>query len=195
MSDKDQKVAALLNKPEWQEERRKLRAMLLDCQLAEDVKWGKLCYSFQNNNVAIIFGLKAYCALGFFKGSLLKDTQNILVAPGENSQAMRQIRFTQAREIDQLKNTIIAYIQEATELEKAGLKVEFTEKHELTYPDEFQLALDGNSALKVAFEALTPGRQRGYILHFTSAKQSSTRVSRIEKCIPGILKGNGLNDR
>lgn len=195
MSDKDQKVAALLNKPEWQEERRKLRAMLLDCQLAEDVKWGKLCYSFQNNNVAIIFGLKAYCALGFFKGSLLKDTQNILVAPGENSQAMRQIRFTQAREIDQLKNTIIAYIQEATELEKAGVKVEFTEKHELTYPDEFQLALDGNSALKVAFEALTPGRQRGYILHFTSAKQSSTRVSRIEKCIPGILKGNGLNDR
>lgn len=189
------KVNALLNKTQWQEERKKLRAMLLDCQLTEDVKWGKLCYSFRETNVTMIYGMKAYCALGFFKGSLLKDPKGILVAPGEHSQAMRQVRFTQAQEIDALEATLKAYLHEAIDVEKAGLAVDFREKHELTYPEEFQLTLDGHPALKAAFEALTPGRQRGYILHFSGAKQSSTRVSRIEKCIPSILEGKGLNDR
>ncbi len=189
------KVDALLNKPEWQEERKNLRALLLDCRLDEEVKWGKLCYLFQNNNVAVIFGMKAYCALGFFKGSLLEDPKGILVAPGEHSQAMRQIRFTQARDIHEQENTIRAYIQDAIELEKAGAKVDFSEKHELEYPEELQVALAGNVALKTAFEALTPGRKRGYILHFSGAKQSSTRASRIEKCIARILDGKGMHDR
>ncbi|WP_231489695.1 YdeI/OmpD-associated family protein [Billgrantia saliphila] len=184
-----------MSKPEWQEERKKLRALLLDCRLDEEVKWGKLCYSFQNNNVALIFGMKAYCALGFFKGSLLKDPEGILVAPGEHSQAMRQIRFTGAHEIDAMQETLKAYLHKAIEVEKAGLVVDFKEKHELQYPEEFQQALEGNAALKAAFEALTPGRQRGYILHFSGAKQSSTRTSRIEKCVPGILQGKGFNDR
>ncbi|MGR4069269.1 YdeI/OmpD-associated family protein [Billgrantia sp. C5P2] len=195
MKTTNPKVEALLNKTEWQEERNKLRAILLDCELSEDVKWGKLCYSFQDSNVAIIFAMKAYCALGFFKGSLLKDPESILVAPGENSQAMRQVRFTQEQEIDALAPTLKAYLQEAIEVEKAGLTVDFKEKHELEYPEEFQVALDGNAALKTAFEALTPGRQRGYILHFSGAKQSNTRTSRIEKCVPTILAGKGLNDR
>ncbi|MGQ4878968.1 YdeI/OmpD-associated family protein [Billgrantia sp. LNSP4103-1] len=195
MKTTNPKVEVLLNKAEWQAERQKLRAILLDCDLSEDVKWGKLCYSFQNNNVALIFGMKAYCAIGFFKGSLLKDTQRILVAPGEHSQAMRQIRFTQAREIDEGESTINAYIQEAIELEKAGSKVEFAEKHELEYPEELQVMLEGNHSLKAAFEALTPGRQRGYVLYFSGAKQSSTRASRIEKCIPKILAGKGMHDR
>ncbi|NIC06167.1 YdeI/OmpD-associated family protein [Billgrantia bachuensis] len=191
MKTTNPKVEALLSKTEWQEERKKLRAMLLECGLSEDVKWGKLCYSFQGSNVAIIFAMKAYCALGFFKGSLLKDPEGILVAPGEHSQAMRQVRFTHAQEIDALESTLKAYLHEAIEVEKAGLTVEFKEKHELEYPEEFQVALDGNAALKAAFEALTPGRQRGYILHFSGAKQSSTRTSRIEKCVPNILAGKG----
>ncbi len=189
------KVEALLNKTEWQEERKKLRAVLLDCQLDEELKWGKLCYSFQKVNVAMIFGMKTYCALGFFKGSLLQDPEGILVAPGEHSQAMRQIRFAQTQEIDAREATLKAYLQEAVDVEKAGLSVDFKEKHELEYPEEFRLVLDDNAALKAAFEALTPGRQRGYILHFSGAKQSSTRTSRIEKCIPSILEGKGLNDR
>ncbi|WP_111415053.1 YdeI/OmpD-associated family protein [Billgrantia lactosivorans] len=195
MKTTNPKVAALLNKAEWQEEKKKLRAMLLECGLGEDVKWGKLCYSLQGNNVAIIFAMKSYCAFGFFKGSLLKDPEGILVAPGEHSQAMRQVRFTQAQEIDALAATLKAYLHEAIAIEKAGLTVDFKEKHELEYPEEFQVALDGNAALKAAFEALTPGRQRGYILHFSGAKQSSTRASRIEKCVPTILAGKGLNDR
>lgn len=189
------KVETLLSQTQWHEERKKLRAMLLDCQLDEGVKWGKLCYSVQNGNVAMIFGMKGYCALGFFKGSLLKDPKGILVAPGEHSQAMRQIRFAQAQEIDALEPVLRAYLHEAIDVEKAGLSVDFKEKHELEYPEEFQLVLDGNAALKAAFEALTPGRQRGYILHFSGAKQSSTRTSRIEKCIPSILEGKGLNAR
>ncbi|RCV88356.1 YdeI/OmpD-associated family protein [Billgrantia montanilacus] len=195
MKTTNPKVEALLNKTEWQEERKKLRAMLLDCELDEDVKWGKLCYSFQDSNVAVIFAMKAYCALGFFKGSLLKDPEGILVAPGENSQAMRQVRFTQVQEIDALTPTLKAYLHEAIDVEKAGLTVDFKEKHELEYPEEFQVALDGNAELKAAFEALTPGRQRGYILHFSGAKQSSTRTSRIEKCVSSILEGKGLNGR
>lgn len=195
MNDTNPKVEALLSQPQWHEERKKLRAIALSCQLSESMKWGKLCYSVQSGNVAMIFGMKEYCALGFFKGSLLKDPEGVLVAPGEHSQAMRQLRFTQAEEIDAQSATLSAYLNEAIELEKAGAKVDFSEKHELTYPEELRAALDGNAALKAAFEALTPGRQRGYILHFSGAKQASTRVARIEKCTPDILVGNGLNGR
>ncbi|WP_234269639.1 YdeI/OmpD-associated family protein [Billgrantia ethanolica] len=195
MNETNPKVEALLSQPQWHDERKRLRAIALSCQLRESVKWGKLCYSVQNGNVAIIFSMKDYCALGFFKGSLLKDPADILVAPGEHSQAMRQFRFTQLSEIEAQAAILEAYLLEAIELEKAGAKVDFSEKHELTYPEEFQTALDGNAALKAAFEALTPGRQRGYILHFSGAKQSSTRASRIEKCMPDILAGKGLNSR
>ena len=195
MNDTNPKMEALLGQPQWHEEREKLRAIALSCQLTESVKWGKLCYSVQDGNVAMIFGMKEYCALGFFKGSLLKDPVRILVAPGEHSQAMRQARFTQLSEIESQAAVLEAYLHEAIELEKAGAKVDFIEKHELTYPEELQAALDASTALKAAFEALTPGRQRGYILHFSGAKQSSTRVSRIEKCTPDILAGKGLNGR
>jgi uncharacterized protein YdeI (YjbR/CyaY-like superfamily) len=195
MNDTNPKVEALLSQPQWHNERKRLRAIALSCQLTESVKWGKLCYSAQNGNVAIIFSMKDYCALGFFKGSLLKDPEGILVAPGEHSQAMRQARFTQLSEIEAQAAILEAYLLEAIELEKAGAKVDFSEKHELAYPAELQTALDGNAALKAAFEALTPGRQRGYILHFSGAKQSSTRASRIEKCMPDILAGKGLNGR
>ncbi|WP_242597552.1 YdeI/OmpD-associated family protein [Billgrantia antri] len=195
MYDTNSKVDSLLNKPEWHEERKALRDILLGCGLTEAVKWGKLCYSCQGGNVALIFGLKHYCALGFFKGSLLNDPQRLLVAPGEHSQAMRQIRFTQVRDITERAGTLKAYLLEAIELEKAGAKVDFSEKRELTYPEELRSALERDPVLKAAFEALTPGRQRGYILHVGGAKHSSTRSSRIEKCLPDILAGKGLNGR
>ena len=195
MNDTNPRVEALLSQHQWHHERKRLRAIALSCQLTESVKWGKLCYSVQDGNVAMIFGMKEYCALGFFKGSLLKDPVRILVAPGEHSQAMRQARFTQLSEIESQAAVLEAYLLEAIELEKVGAKVDFSEKHELTYPEELQAALDASTALKAAFEALTPGRQRGYILHFSGAKQSSTRVSRIEKCTPDILAGKGLNGR
>ncbi len=195
MNDTNPKVEALLSQQQWHHERKRLRAIALSCQLSESVKWGKLCYSVQSGNVAMIFGMKDYCAFGFFKGSLLKDPERILVAPGEHSQAMRQARFTQLSEIEAQSAVFEAYLLEAIALEKAGAKVDFNEKHELAYPAELQTALDGNAALKAAFEALTPGRQRGYILHFSGAKQSSTRASRIEKCMPDILAGKGLNGR
>ncbi|MFC3285926.1 YdeI/OmpD-associated family protein [Litchfieldella rifensis] len=195
MNDMNPKVDELLRKDKWQEERKTLRAILLDCQLTEEVKWGKLCYTFQKSNVVMIYGIKEYCALGFFKGALLNDADGILVKPGEHSQAMRQIRFTGVQEIDELEARLKAYIHEAIEVEKAGLKVDFKEKRELEFPEEFQDKLNEDPVLKTAFEALTPGRQRGYILHFSGAKQSRTRVSRIEKCISRILDGKGLNDR
>lgn len=195
MDNINPEVDALLSKARWQEERKKLRAILLACQLTEEVKWGKLCYTFQKNNVVMIYGLKEYCALGFFKGALLNDANGILVTPGEHSQAMRQIRFTSLREIGETEASLKSYIHEAIELEKAGLKVDFKEKRELEVPEEFQEKLDEIPALRTAFEALTPGRQRGYVLHFSGAKQSRTRVSRIEKCIPRICAGKGLNDR
>lgn len=195
MTSKTPKVDALLSKSQWREERKKLRSIILDCQLAEEVKWGKLCYTFQNNNVVMIYGLKGYCAIGFFKGSLLKDPKGVLVSPGANSQAMRQIRFTQLGEIEAMQATLKAYIKQAVEVEKAGLKVDFQEGRALDIPAEFQEKMNESPALKAAFGALTPGRKRGYVLHFSGAKQSATRVSRIEKCLPRILAGKGLNDR
>ncbi|HTI73177.1 MAG TPA: YdeI/OmpD-associated family protein [Candidatus Limnocylindria bacterium] len=188
------KVDAFLKRAkQWQEESKKLRAISLECGLTEDLKWGKPCYTFQESNILIIQGFKDYCALMFCKGALLKDTKGILVKPGESTQAARQARFTNLREIVALESTLKAYIRESMEAEKAGLKVDFKVNPE-PVPEELQSKLDGLPAFKAAFEALTPGRQRGYILYFIAAKQSKTRAARVEKCIPQILKGKGLND-
>ncbi|MDN4082648.1 YdeI/OmpD-associated family protein [Paenibacillus polymyxa] len=179
----------------WKAEMEKLRAIMLDCQLTEELKWGKPCYMFQNSNIAIIQGFKEHCALMFFKGALLKDLNGILIKPGEDTQAGRQIRFTNVEEIVEMETILKAYIIEAVEVEKAGLKVDFKKNTELIFPEEFQAKLDENPALKTAFAALTPGRQRAYIMHFAAPKQSKTRESRIEKCMQDILNGKGLNDR
>ncbi|MEB4782768.1 YdeI/OmpD-associated family protein [Paenibacillus polymyxa] len=179
----------------WKAEMEKLRAIMLDCQLTEELKWGKPCYMFQNSNIAIIQGFKEHCALMFFKGALLKDPNGILIKPGEDTQAGRQIRFTNVEEIVEMETILKAYIIEAVEVEKAGLKVDFKKNTELIFPEEFQAKLDENPALKTAFAALTPGRQRAYIMHFAAPKQSKTRESRIEKCMQDILNGKGLNDR
>ncbi|KKD52959.1 MULTISPECIES: YdeI/OmpD-associated family protein [Paenibacillus] len=179
----------------WKAEMEKLRAIMLDCQLTEELKWGKPCYMFQNSNIAIIQGFKEHCALMFFKGALLKDPNGILIKPGEDTQAGRQIRFTNVEEIVEMETILKAYIIEAVEVEKAGLKVDFKKNTELIFPEEFQAKLYENPALKTAFAALTPGRQRAYIMHFAAPKQSKTRESRIEKCMQDILAGKGLNDR
>lgn len=179
----------------WPEELEQLRMILLHCGLTEDLKWGVPCYTFQKSNIAILAAFKEYCALSFFKGALLNDAKSILENPGENTQSARLIRFTNVREIVALEAILKAYIYEAIEIEKSGLKVDFKEKTKLVYPEEFQQKLDEAPALKAAFEALTPGRKRAYILYFSAPKQSKTRESRIEKCIPQILIGKGLNDR
>jgi uncharacterized protein YdeI (YjbR/CyaY-like superfamily) len=175
----------------WQEEMEKLRMTILDCGLTEELKWGKPCYTFQNSNIVIIQGFKEFCALLFCKGALLKDPRGILKEFGW--QAARRIPFTNVREIRELEPVLKAYIREAIEAEKAGLKVTFKKKPE-PVPEELQNKLDEIPALKAAFAALTPGRQRGYILYFSAAKQSKTRTSRVEKCMQQILKGKGLND-
>lgn len=180
---------------EWREEFRELRKIVLACGLAEELKWGKPCYHFQGNNVVLIHGFKAYCALLFMKGALLKDPKGILIQQTENVQAARQIRFTNAREIKKLAPVLKSYIHEAVEVEKSGAKVIYKETSEFKMPEEFQRRLQENSALKRAFEALTPGRQRGYLLYFFGARQAKTREARIEKCIPLIFDGMGLNDQ
>jgi uncharacterized protein YdeI (YjbR/CyaY-like superfamily) len=178
----------------WQEESKKLRRIILDCGLTEESKWGKPCYSFQNSNVVIIQGFKEYCALLFCKGVLLKDANRILIQQTENVQAARQIRFTNLREIAEMEPILKAYIHEAIEVEKAGLEVNYKKTSAFTVPEELQNKLDEIPALKKAFEALTPGRQRAYILYFSAPKQTKTRESRIEKSMEQILKGQGLND-
>lgn len=189
------KVDAFLGKAKnWQEEFEKLREIALACDLSEDLKWGQPCYTLENANIVLIHGFKEYCAFLFFKGALLKDPKKILVQQTENVQAARQIRFTSAQQIEKMKSTLKAYIREAIEVEKSGLSVEFKKTDEFAVPEEFQRQLDETPGLKDAFEALTPGRQRGYLLHFSSAKQSKTREARIEKCIPMIFDGLGLND-
>ena len=189
------KVDAYLSKAKkWQEELKKLRMIILDCQLTEELKWGKPCYTFQKRNIVVIIPLKEYCALLFFKGALLNDANGILIKPGENTQAGRQIRFTNVREIVEMETILKAYIYEAIEVEKAGLKVNFKKNTEFIIPEEFQKKLDEIPALKTAFDALTPGRQRAYILYFSAPKQSKTRESRVEKCMQQILNGKGLND-
>ena len=178
----------------WTEELKLLRSLILDCGLEEESKWGVPTYTYHANNVLILAAFKAYCSISFFKGALLSDEAKILEKPGKNTQAARLIKFTDIKEVTQLKSTIKSYIFEAIEIEKAGLEVKF-EKNPEPIPEELQVKLDENPKLKSAFEALTPGRQRGYILFFSAPKQSKTRDSRIEKSIPKILKGKGMNDR
>jgi uncharacterized protein YdeI (YjbR/CyaY-like superfamily) len=188
-------VDAFLRKTKkWREEFEKLRTVCLDCGLVEELKWGKPCYTYQENNIVLIHGFKDYCALLFFKGALLKDPKGILVQQTENVQAARQIRFSNVREIAELESTLKAYIKEAIEAEKAGLEVSYKKISEFVIPEEFRNRLDKSPALKKAFHALTPGRQRGYILYFAAAKQPATREARIEKCVQQILNGKGLND-
>jgi uncharacterized protein YdeI (YjbR/CyaY-like superfamily) len=178
----------------WQEEFQQLRMIILDCGLTEELKWGQACYTFEHKNIVLIHGFKEYCALLFFKGALLKDPKHILVQQTENVQAARQIRFTNVQEIIKMKKTLKAYIYEAVEVEEAGLKVNFKRTKEFAVPEEFQKQLDKKPALKKAFYALTPGRQRGYLLYFSAPKQSKTRESRIEKSMKQILDGKGLDD-
>lgn len=195
-SRKNPRVDAFLRKAkQWQEEMAKLRSFALDCGLIEELKWSKPCYTFQNRNTVIIIPFKESCALMFCKGALLKDARGILTRPGENTQAGRWIKFTSARQIAGMKSILKAYIQEAMAAESAGLKVKFKETSEFKMPAEFENKLNKIPALKTAFEALTPGRQRGYILYFSAAKQSATRESRIEKCMDQIFDGKGFNER
>ena len=189
------KVDFYFNKAKkWQEELEKLRITVLDCGLTEELKWGVPCYTFQKSNIVLIHEFKEYCALLFFKGALLNDAHGLLIQQTENVQAARQIRFTNVREIVKMKAILRAYIYEAIEVEKAGLKVNFKKTTEFNIPEEFQNKLHEIPALKTAFKALTPGRQRGYILYFSAPKQSKTRESRVEKCMQQILNGKGLND-
>ncbi|HEV7643379.1 MAG TPA: YdeI family protein [Pyrinomonadaceae bacterium] len=183
------------NAEKWQAELEKLRTIVLDCGLAEELKWGCPCYTLEESNIVLIHTFKEYCALLFHKGALLKDTHGILVQQTENVQAARQIRFDSIEEIIELEPVIKAYIHEAAQVEKAGLKVNYKKTTEFKVPEELQIRLDEDPVFKTAFESLTPGRQRSYILHFSAPKQSKTRESRIEKCMPQILKGKGLNDQ
>jgi uncharacterized protein YdeI (YjbR/CyaY-like superfamily) len=178
----------------WREEFEKLRMVCLECGLTEELKWGKPCYTYQDSNIVLIHGFKEYCALLFMKGALLKDAKAILIQQTENVQAARQIRFTNVRQIVQTEPILKAYIKEAIQAEKAGLEVKYKDTSEFVIPEEFQIRLDESPSLKTAFEALTPGRKRGYILYFSGAKQSKTREARIEKCVRRILNGKGLND-
>ena len=189
------KVDFYFNKAKkWREEFEKLRMIILDCGLTEELKWGVPCYTFEKRNIVLIHGFKEYCALLFFKGALLNDAKGILLTQTENVQAARQVRFTNVREIVALEPILKVYIYEAIEVEKAGLKVNFKKTTEFKIPEEFQNKLDKVPKLKTAFAALTPGRQRAYILYFSQPKQSKTRESRVAKWMPQILRGKGLND-
>jgi len=190
------KVDFYFNKAKkWQEELEQLRMTVLDCGLTEELKWGVPCYTFQKSNIVLIHVFKAYCALLFFKGALLNDVYGILIQQTENVQAARQIRFSNVRETVEMETILKAYIYEAIEVEKAGLKVDFKKNTELIIPEELKNKLNEIPALKTAFDALTPGRQRAYMLHFSAPKQSKTRESRVEKYMQQILDGKGLNDQ
>jgi len=178
----------------WREEFQLLRTLALDCDLDEELKWGHPCYALDGTNIVLMHGFKEYCALLFFKGALMKDPKGILVQQTENVQAARQVRFTNLKEIVKLKSVIKSYIKEAIRVEKSGAKVEFKKTKEFAMPDEFKTRLKENAALEKAFYALTPGRQRGYLLYFSSAKQSATRESRIKKYMKKIISGKGLDD-
>jgi uncharacterized protein YdeI (YjbR/CyaY-like superfamily) len=189
------KVDFFFNKAgKWQKEVEQLRSIVLDCSLTEELKWGCPCYAFQDSNIVLIHTFKEYCALLFFKGALLRDTKGILIQQTKNVQAARQIRFTNVQEIVEMKAVLKAYIYEAIEVEKAGLKVKLKKTREFEMPEEFQRKLYESPALKTAFRALTPGRQRAYLLYFSSPKQSKTREERVAKYTRQILKGKGLND-
>ncbi len=189
------KVKIFLSKAKkWQDEFEKLRMIILDCGLTEDLKWGKPCYTLKKSNIVLIHGFKDYCALLFFKGALLNDAKHLLIQQTENVQAARQIRFTNIREIVKMETILKAYIREAIKVEKAGLKVELKKTSDFKIPDEFQKKLDKNRALKTSFNALTPGRQRAYLFYFSQPKQPKSREGRVEKYMQQILKGKGLND-
>lgn len=179
----------------WDEELARLRTILLDTALTEEVKWGVPCYTFEGSNILIMNAFKEYCSLNFFKGALLKDVEGILEKPGENTQAGRLIKFTDVDQIIELEATIKAYVQEAIEVEKAGLEVKYKDTSQFEYPEEFLAKLEDDPDLQAAFEALTPGRQRGYLLYFSGAKQSKTRASRVKKYRRKILDGKGFHDR
>lgn len=178
----------------WQKEYEKLRMIILDCGLIEELKWGCPCYTHDNTNVVLIHGFKEYCAVLFFKGALLNDPDGILIQQTKNVQSARQVRFTNIREIVKQEKILKAYIYEAIEVERAGLKVKLKKTSDYKVPEEFQKQLDKKAALKKAFEALTPGRQRAYIFYFSQAKQSKTREARVEKYVKKILDGKGLED-
>jgi uncharacterized protein YdeI (YjbR/CyaY-like superfamily) len=178
----------------WKKEYEQLRTIVLDCGLIEELKWGCPCYRFENSNIVLIHGFKEYCALLFFKGALLNDVNSILIQQTENVQSARQIRFTNLKEIVKMEKILKAYIYEAIEVERAGLKVKLKKTSEYKIPEEFQNKLDKNKALKKAFEALTPGRQRAYIFYFSQPKLSKTREARVEKYMQQILDGKGMDD-
>jgi uncharacterized protein YdeI (YjbR/CyaY-like superfamily) len=186
--------AFIASAKKWQEEFKKLRSILLDSELTEEFKWGGPCYTFQGKNVVIINGLKESCALAFFKGALLKDVHGVLTRPGEHTQSGRWFKFASLREIAEMRSILKAYIREAIEVEKSGLKLKLRKTSDLKFPEELQIVLDEFPDFKAAFERLTPGRQRAYIYHFAAPKQSKTRESRVQKFMPQILKGKGLLD-
>ena len=195
MSITNPKIDQFLNKSsKWREEMKKLRALVLDCGLIEELKWRLPCYTYQNSNVVIIQNFKDYCAISFFKGALLKDTEKVLHKPGENTQAGRLIRFSSLKEIENLEPVIKAYIKEAIDNEKTGLNIEYKKTTDYNIPEELEVKFNDDPDFKAAFDKLTPGRQRGYLLHYAQPKQSSTRVSRIEKSAQRIFDGKGLND-
>jgi uncharacterized protein YdeI (YjbR/CyaY-like superfamily) len=190
------KVDAFIGKAnKWQEELKKLRAILVDSDLTEEFKWSQPCYTFRGKNVIVISGMKESCAFAFFKGALLKDLHGVLTRPGQHSQSTRWIKFTSVREIAEMKSVLKAYIREAIEVEKAGLKVKLKKTSDLKFPEELQIMLDEFPDLRTAFDALTPGRQRAYIYHFSAPKLSKTREARVHKYMPHILKGKGLLDQ
>ncbi|MCO5936262.1 DUF1801 domain-containing protein [Mucilaginibacter sp. RB4R14] len=189
------KVDFYFNKDKkWQPEVNKLRSIMLDCGLTEELKWGCPCYTYRDDNIVLIHDFKEYCALLFFKGVLLNDTHGILIQQTENVQAARQIRFTGLEQIVEQEAIIKTYVFEAIEVEKAGLHVEMKKTADFIFAEEFQTKLDGSDELRKAFEALTPGRQKAYLLHFAAPKQAKTREARVDKCIPQIMNGKGLND-
>lgn len=195
MSRTNPKVDSFFSKAtKWQKEFKKLRGIVLDCGLTEELKWGCPCYTLQESNVLLIHGFKEYCALLFLKGALLEDPNGIFIQQTKNVQAARQIRFTNVQDIAKMEPILRVYIHEAMEAEKAGLKVSLKKTSDFSLPEEFQKKLDEVPALKTAFDALTPGRQRAYIVYFSQPKQSKTRASRVEKCMKQILSGKGLND-
>jgi len=195
MSEMNPKVDWFFSKDtKWQKEYEKLRKIILDCGLIEELKWGCPCYTFENTNIVLIHGFKEYCALLFFKGALLNDPSGILIQQTKNVQSARQIRFTNAKEIVSMEKILKAYVYEAIEVERAGLKVKLKKTSEFKIPEEFRKRLDKSAALKKAFEALTPGRQRAYIFYFSQAKQSKTREARVEKYVKQILNGKGIDD-
>jgi uncharacterized protein YdeI (YjbR/CyaY-like superfamily) len=194
MNTQSSKVDAFVSRAKnWQGEIQRLRSILLDCGLDEELKWGKPCFMLEGSNVAIIQPFKENCSLMFFKGAMIQDTYGLLRSQGENTQSAMRLEFTSE---DQIRKAVVkTYVKQAIAVEKAGLKVDFKAKRELEFPQELTQILNKNSKFAKAFQALTPGRRRGYLLHFTGAKQSRTRTARIEKCIPKILEGKGMNDR